>query len=81
MSKVVKRRMEQYEAFFTRILDNQDFKSALADYMLVRTYIRDLGKLPDRMDLARREGLPVRATYKIKPESRDIKVILQAENN
>lgn len=39
MSKVVER-MEQNEAFFTRILDDEDFKNALADYMLVRTYKR-----------------------------------------
>lgn len=39
LNKVVER-MEQNEAFFTRILDDEDFKNALADYMLVRTYKR-----------------------------------------
>ena len=39
LDKVVQR-MDQNEAFFTRILDDEDFRDAVVDYMLVKTYKR-----------------------------------------
>ena len=37
MSKVVDR-MDQNRTFFTRILDDEQFRNALMEYMLVETY-------------------------------------------
>jgi type I restriction enzyme R subunit len=31
-------RMDQNQAFFTRVLDDEHFKKALMEYMLVETY-------------------------------------------
>ncbi|HCX79508.1 MAG TPA: hypothetical protein DG577_08845 [Firmicutes bacterium] len=39
LDKVV-RRMDQNEAFCTRILDDEDFRAVVVDYMLMKTYKR-----------------------------------------